>query len=366
MRHKRIFALILCLLLLTALFSGCGKKAADGEADVPRRLIFTVNGHDIYEDDFKYIASQYKNELETYYGAITDWTAELESGVSYENYVISMTENWFKYAEAIKSQAIRMKLELTEEDVQELENQWKTACEDNGGEDKLLETMAENGLTRELNDYITQVSYLADKCFSYMYGENGEKVTDEECAAKTEKDGYIMAKHILFLTSETNEDGSSREYTDEEKAAAKARAENILKLLDGCPDEQLEEKFDELMNNNSEDTGLASYPDGYLFTQGDMAEEFYNAAADLEVGEYSGVVETEYGYHIILRIPVNYDVIPMAYAGYAAYGYDYYTLRYLVANDMFSANIDSWIERTDAANTEALDSLDMESLIAVG
>jgi hypothetical protein len=364
MIRKKKIILFMSVLLAVGLLFGCGKK--EEETEEKQRLIFTVNGYDVYEDDFKYIAEQYKNEVETYYGTISDWTSELESGISYEDYVISMTENWFKYAESIKSQSIRLNLELTEEDEKVLEEQWETACEDNGGEEQLLATMTENGLSKEFNDYITQVSYLADKCFANMYGENGEKVTDEECAEKTADDGYLMAKHILLLTSSTDEDGNTTEYAETEKEAVKKRAENILSLLEECSTEQVEEKFDELMNNNTEDTGIEDYPNGYLFTSSDVAEEFYEAASALEVGQYSGIVETEYGYHIILRIAVDYDVIPMAYAGYADYGYDYYTLRYLVANDMFSANISSWIERTEVTNTEVLDSLSMESLIAVG
>lgn len=56
------------------------------------------------------------------------------------------------------------------------------------------------------------------------------------------------------------------------------------------------------MNANSEDTGLAANPDGYAFTTGEMVQEFEDATRALEPGQISGLVESSYGYHIILRL----------------------------------------------------------------
>ena len=47
--------------------------------------------------------------------------------------------------------------------------------------------------------------------------------------------------------------------------------------------------------------GRATNPDGYVFTPGTMVASFEDAAAALEPGQISGIVESDYGYHIILR-----------------------------------------------------------------
>ncbi|MBP3521110.1 MAG: peptidylprolyl isomerase, partial [Oscillospiraceae bacterium] len=71
-----------------------------------------------------------------------------------------------------------------------------------------------------------------------------------------------------------------------------------------------EEVFDELMKEFSEDgrdeNGDLYAPDGYTFVySGQMVPEFEAGALALEVGQVGDIVATDYGYHIIMRIPVD-------------------------------------------------------------
>ena len=62
MNFKKLFTILLCAVFCLGLFA-CGKNetAESGEND---NLIMTVNGHQVYKEDFKYAAQQYKTELE--------------------------------------------------------------------------------------------------------------------------------------------------------------------------------------------------------------------------------------------------------------------------------------------------------------
>lgn len=81
----------------------------------------------------------------------------------------------------------------------------------------------------------------------------------------------------------------------QDRAKAKAKAEELLAQLQKSP-----EKFAELARKNSQDPGSAEKGgDLDFFARGAMVKPFEDAVYGLKKGETSGVVETEFGYHII-------------------------------------------------------------------
>ena len=87
------------------------------------------------------------------------------------------------------------------------------------------------------------------------------------------------------------------------KAAVKAEADQLLAQIRTAADPLAE--FDKVMNERSEDgrdeNNQLYAPDGYLAYAGQMVPQLESAAKALAVGEISEPVETNYGYHIILR-----------------------------------------------------------------
>jgi len=61
------------------------------------------------------------------------------------------------------------------------------------------------------------------------------------------------------------------------------------------------------MMASSEDTGLTAYPDGYYFLPGEMVTEFEEGTKALEYNGISDIIESPYGYHIILRMEITPD-----------------------------------------------------------
>ena len=60
------------------------------------------------------------------------------------------------------------------------------------------------------------------------------------------------------------------------------------------------------MEQYSQDPGKEDYPNGYYINEDSGSDpQFFEAASALEENQYSDIVEGTYGYHIILRLPIQ-------------------------------------------------------------
>jgi peptidyl-prolyl cis-trans isomerase D len=101
------------------------------------------------------------------------------------------------------------------------------------------------------------------------------------------------ASHILIA--------AAKEVSSADKKAALEKAQNLLVLLRKSP-----ESFSDLAKKNSQDPG-SSTKGGDLdyFARGAMVKPFEDAAFSLKKGEISDVIESEFGYHIILLTDIK-------------------------------------------------------------
>lgn len=172
-----------------------------------------------------------------------------------------------------------------------------------GDEEKVIHMFWASMLTKELLTTLNENSDLYNQLREKRFGEDsGHYPTDAEVNAYLNDIGRYRAKHILLATI----DLATREPLDEATIAQKrATADDLLSQLRAAEDPIA--LFDDLMHQYSEDTGLEANPEGYTTQKGEMVAPFEEAALALKNGEISDVVESDFGYHIILRLPMNPD-----------------------------------------------------------
>lgn len=119
------------------------------------------------------------------------------------------------------------------------------------------------------------------------------KVTDEEIKAYV-TENYASAKHILVATTDDQGNKLEGEAFEEKKALADSLYQRAI----------AGEDFDALIKEYGEDPGMEASPEGYTFGPGEMVEEFYQGTLALSDNQIGEPVETSYGYHIIMRLPL--------------------------------------------------------------
>ncbi len=157
------------------------------------------------------------------------------------------------------------------------------------GEEIFKQQLDEIGYTEETYLTLRLQLLLADKfqqSLDFTADDNAVRAYYDEHLASREQE-YWTAKHILFSTEGMNETDAN---------AVKKKAQSVLEKIKKGAD------FDKLMKEYSEDPGLATNPDGYSFTAGQMVTEFEEATKNLKDNQVSGLVKTDFGYHIIKRI----------------------------------------------------------------
>jgi len=117
--------------------------------------------------------------------------------------------------------------------------------------------------------------------------EQDLKTYYEQNAARLGGKEERRASHILVT--------AAKDAPAAEREKAKVKAEELLALVKKAPD-----SFAEVAKKNSQDPGSAANGgDLDYFARGAMTKAFEDAAFALKKGEISGLVETEFGYHIV-------------------------------------------------------------------
>lgn len=263
-----MLSLISIMVLLSIV--GCGNNSKEG-------IVAEIDGYQITQEQFDEEFEMKRNMNIKQFGE--DFLSqELEEGLTVEDFLREELLFDIIHENILNKELDKLNMAVTEEDVDRAMNEYYISKL--GGEEEYNEFLNRLGITDE---YLRKEVYrglMYQKHSDYFF--NQIDLSDEAVREYYEnnKDSFVKvrASHILVKTEEEGK-------------------EVLERLKEGAD-------FAELAATRSIDT-QTSIKGGDLgyFTRGSMVEEYKeieDAAFSLDIGEISGLIKTDFGYHIVL------------------------------------------------------------------
>ena len=369
---KKSFSVLIVLIMLLSLLSACADasvreyeptptvtprpegvhdfKAAYESMD-PDTVVFTIGKDKIYWDELFYWINSSMLRIESQFGAmpLDDMLTEDES---FAEFIMEDVKTVIVQFYGLNKELEKLGIGLSDESKAQFEEIKKANMERYCGgqvsDEEFFNALSELLISERVYKYVSETSLLHQDGFAALYGPGGEKFSADKTLAFAEERGYMRAMHVLF--SFENPDGSQK--IDAEKLNLKKEAEALVSELRkiGAKD-KLTEEFKKRVLERGEDPGAAHLIDGYYFTEGKMVPAFEEAVKMAEMYKVTDPVETEFGLHVILRLPLEADGV-----------LDYYTARTLRSDAAYfdyNKKIESFTEMYELKESDAMKDFDL-------
>ncbi len=366
---KKIIALTLALVMLCCCAAGCSSDAKED-------TVMTVNGTAVGFDEYMAGLSQAVSELEdlyqSYSGTSVDWNGKFmfDDTTTNLDWCLKRAGQQVARYRVVEQKADELGITLTDEQksgideqIENIKEQYVTS--DDKADTQLKAFFATYGYTEDSYRERCRLNYLYTNLFTELYGEQGEKLDEEKVLKYAEDNDYVTSAHILIKTTEdvTGEDGqtTTQELSEEAKAEKLAKAQELADELKAITDDaERWTRFKELMNEYSEDPGKESFPNGYCFTTGTMVEIYDTTSRSLEEYQVSDPVESEHGYHVIMRLPTTGEDLVSYYSGYQQM---VVPLSYMAAPSYYDTDIAGWTKEAKVKYTSLYEKTDFTQFI---
>lgn len=271
MKSKKLLIIITVMVIsISLVLSGCSMVKKNPAADA-NSVVAEVGGEQIKKSEFNQIFEMVKVQYEQQYGADV-WEKEVDGrkqiDVMKERVLDMLVDMKVQEQEAVKAG-----ITATEEEIQaELDKAKKNF----GDEAKFNEFLTSQKMTIEYLQDAIRKDILITKLQEKLTADVA--VTDEEVAA------YYTTNQSQFLSVK-----ASHILLEDEEEAKKA----LERVKNG-------ENFNDLAAELSKDpSAKENKGDLGYFRKGQMVEPFEDAAFQMQVGQISELVKTDFGYHII-------------------------------------------------------------------
>ena len=282
-RIKRLLWLPVILLLEVFLLTGCDKnktkivfttgfdedvvfKIEDISCTKPEIMIYLVNTENIYDEVF----------------GEKIWKVPYENGDVESRYKETILAR-ISQIKAMNLYAKEIGVSLNEEEEKNIDLAANKYFSSLSNEEKQLFNVSEDLLYNMYAEFA-----IANKVYEEVTKGVNPEISDDE--ART-----VTIRSILIKTYTIDENGNKIQYSKQMKEDAMKRAYEILGRI------KAGEEFEILEADYNEDEKSS-----YSFSRGVMPKVIEDAAFNIDEGEVSDVIESEYGYHII-KVISNFD-----------------------------------------------------------
>ena len=282
-RIKRLLWLPVILLLEVFLLTGCDKnktkivfttgfdedvvfKIEDISCTKPEIMIYLVNTENIYDEVF----------------GEKIWKVPYENGDVESRYKETILAR-ISQIKAMNLYAKEIGVSLNEEEEKNIDLAANKYFSSLSNEEKQLFNADEELLSNMYSEFA-----IANKVYEEVTKGVNPEISDDE--ART-----VTIRSILIKTYTIDENGNKIQYSKQMKEDAMKRAYEILGRI------KAGEEFEILEADYNEDEKSS-----YSFSRGVMPKVIEDAAFNIDEGEVSDVIESEYGYHII-KVISNFD-----------------------------------------------------------
>ncbi len=275
MRYKKVIALGLCMMMLMLALCACDKKIfitvglKDSEA-------FKLSGQPCTMSEMMLVLMTEKSRYESDLGDGIWLSAGSSDSATLEDDIKQKVKNEMVELKTIVAFADKKNIKLSDE---EKLNLTAAATE-------YMSTLSDDVKTA-LNVSLSDVEnlytsfYKVEKVYDKITQDVVVEISDEEARV-------IEVNYIFIATCRLDADNNKLPFSENELAAANAKAEKVKELVAKGSD------FVSLVKDYSDSTEYER-----VFSRGQLIEDIEEVAFQLEVGEVSDIITTEDGYYFI-------------------------------------------------------------------
>ncbi len=305
------------IMAICGVFDTGGVKAIRSSAE-DRRVIGEIDGHKVKYEELKYVTYVIKEQYREKYGDDI-WDSE-ESAAKYRDQLEADVIDALKeiYATLIICDEVGVK-----ENNQDAKDYVQAQLEDivakdfSGDFDAYKDYLAKNNLTDAFMRFKTKTLYLDLQAKNKMITDGNERIKYTDANAQ-DFINYVLSSDDFFRTIHIYYEKTGDEAADKAKLD---EAEAIISELNGITD--TDERYNEMKyyighNGDYKSGYVTDTLAGFYITCGVMGDEYDAAANSIE--EYGvALVETDYEYFVIMRMPKSIDDVKNNYDNIISY-----------------------------------------------